>query len=138
RGTLRALFWRKFQKFVVTTKRGRQAKSIWPFVRPQIALMALSVVALVWGWGRLAFGISDDYFKPIIPTFWISFHFALAFLVLRRALWPEDRRFSTRHIVQLPIAYESQSFSSEETVVGSLGAPITPDTEGLGVTVDLN
>lgn len=138
RGTMKALFWRKFQKFVVTTKRGRQAKSIWPFVRPQIALMGLSVVALVWGWGRLAFGISDDYFKPIIPTFWIGFHFALAFLVLRRALWPEDRRFSTRHIVQLPIAYESQSFSGEETVVGSLGAPVTPDTEGLGVTVDLN
>jgi cellulose synthase/poly-beta-1,6-N-acetylglucosamine synthase-like glycosyltransferase/predicted Zn-dependent protease len=138
RGTMRALFWRKFQKFVVTTKRGRQAKSIWPYVRPQIVLMGLSVVALAWGWGRLAFGISDDFFKPIIPSFWITFHMALAFLVLRRALWPEDRRFSTRHIVQLPIAYESMSLSGEETVVGSLGAPVTADSEGIGVTVDLN
>ncbi|MGE3806368.1 MAG: glycosyltransferase, partial [Gemmataceae bacterium] len=48
RGTLRALFRRRFQKFVVTSKRGRQHKSIWPFVWPFVALIFLSVLALVW------------------------------------------------------------------------------------------
>jgi predicted Zn-dependent protease/cellulose synthase/poly-beta-1,6-N-acetylglucosamine synthase-like glycosyltransferase len=119
-GTMKALFWRKFQQFVVTSKRGRQAKTIWPYIRPHLALLVLSVLALVWGWTRVASGISDDYFKPIIPTFWIVFHMTLAYMVLRRALWPEDRRFSTRHFVQLPVACE--------------GAGL----KGLGVTVDLN
>jgi cellulose synthase/poly-beta-1,6-N-acetylglucosamine synthase-like glycosyltransferase/predicted Zn-dependent protease len=136
RATMRALFWRKFQKFVVTAKRGRQAKSIWPYVRPQVALMALSILALFWGWGRPLVGISDDYFKPIIPTFWIVFHMALASLVLRRALWPEDRRFSTRHVVQLPVAYESLSVVGEETIVGLPNRAAT--LTGMGVTVDLN
>jgi tetratricopeptide (TPR) repeat protein/cellulose synthase/poly-beta-1,6-N-acetylglucosamine synthase-like glycosyltransferase len=121
RGTLRAIFWRKFQSFVVTAKRGRQAKSIWPYIRPQVALMALSVLALVWGWGRVATGISDDFLRPIIPTFWILFHMFLALVVLRRALWPEDRRFSTRHIVHLPVSYTFQG-----------------TTSGLGITMDLN
>jgi tetratricopeptide (TPR) repeat protein/cellulose synthase/poly-beta-1,6-N-acetylglucosamine synthase-like glycosyltransferase len=138
RGTTRALFWRKFQKFVVTAKRGRQAKSIWPYVRPQLVLAGLSVAALFWGWGRLAFGISDDYFKPIIPTFWIVLHLALAYVVLRRALWPEDRRFSTRHVVQLPMAYETLGGTSEETVVGHPGTSVAAATRGEGVTVDLN
>jgi cellulose synthase/poly-beta-1,6-N-acetylglucosamine synthase-like glycosyltransferase/predicted Zn-dependent protease len=138
RGTMKALFWRKFQKFVVTTKRGRQAKSIWPYVRPQIVLMALSLIALVWGWGRLAFSISDDYFKPIIPTFWILFHVTLAFIVLRRALWPEDRRFSTRHVVNLPIAYVSLGIASEETIIGGNTPREHEGAQGLGVTVDLN
>jgi predicted Zn-dependent protease/cellulose synthase/poly-beta-1,6-N-acetylglucosamine synthase-like glycosyltransferase len=119
-GTMKALFWRKFQQFVVTSKRGRQAKTIWPYIRPHVALMGLSVLALVWGWARVASGISDDYFKPIIPSFWILFHMALAYVVLRRALWPEDRRFSTRHFVNLLAGYE--------------GAGL----KGLGVTVDLN
>src|SRR5262249_10065059 len=138
-GTMRALFWRKFQKFVVTAKRGRQAKSIWPSVRPQLVLMGISVVALAWGWGRLFFGISDDYFKPIVPTFWIVFHMMLAYLVLRRALWPEDRRFSTRHVVQLPIAYETMSMTGEDTVLGGTPADMPiPCVKGLGVTADLN
>jgi tetratricopeptide (TPR) repeat protein/cellulose synthase/poly-beta-1,6-N-acetylglucosamine synthase-like glycosyltransferase len=120
-GTMKALFWRKFQQFVVTAKRGRQAKTIWPYIRPHVALMAVSVLALVWGWARVLTGISDDYFKPIIPSFWILFHMSLAYMVLRRAFWPEDRRFSTRHFVHLPVAYEAAS-----------GA------KGYGVTVDLN
>jgi cellulose synthase/poly-beta-1,6-N-acetylglucosamine synthase-like glycosyltransferase/tetratricopeptide (TPR) repeat protein len=138
-GTMRALFWRKFQKFIVTAKRGRQAKSIWPYVRPQLALMGISVVALAWGWGRLAYGISDDYFKPIVPTFWIVFHMVLGYIVLRRALWPEDRRFSTRHVVQLPMAYESMSVSDEETMPGGASAEAQAvGISGLGVTADLN
>jgi tetratricopeptide (TPR) repeat protein/cellulose synthase/poly-beta-1,6-N-acetylglucosamine synthase-like glycosyltransferase len=129
RGTMRALFWRKFQQFVVTLKRGRQSKSIWPYIRPQVYLIVLSILALSWAWGRLWFGVSDDYFKPILATFWTLFHMLLAYLVVRRALWPDDRRFATRHIVHLPIAYELTS--SLSTAHGDTG-------RGMGVTADLN
>jgi predicted Zn-dependent protease/cellulose synthase/poly-beta-1,6-N-acetylglucosamine synthase-like glycosyltransferase len=132
RGTMRALFWRKFQKFVVTSKRGRQAKTIWPYVRPQVYLLGLSVLALFWGWYKVLIGVSDDYFKPAIPTFWILFHMLLALAVLRRALWPEDQRFATRHAVHLPVGYEALGVDAD-------GNPVAGDRPcGLGVTVDLN
>jgi cellulose synthase/poly-beta-1,6-N-acetylglucosamine synthase-like glycosyltransferase/predicted Zn-dependent protease len=122
RGTMRAAFLRKLQQFVVTAKRGRQSNSIWPFIRPQVYLIVASVAALLWAWGRIWLGISDDYFKPVLATFWTLFHMLLAYLVVRRALWPDDRRYSTRHIVHLPVAYG------------------LADKEGkrLGVSVDLN
>ncbi len=126
RGTMRAIFWRKFQQFIVTKKRGRQAKSIWPFVRPQLVLIFISVLALVWAWSRVTMGISDDVFKPILASFWALFHMLLAYLVVRRALWPDDRRYSTRHIVHLPIAYEVAAEAP-----GGL-------RRGFGVTADLN
>jgi cellulose synthase/poly-beta-1,6-N-acetylglucosamine synthase-like glycosyltransferase/tetratricopeptide (TPR) repeat protein len=131
-GTMRALFLRKFQKFIVTSKRGRQAKTIWPFVRPQLALLGLSALALFWGWYKVLTGISDDSFKPIIPTFWMLFHTLLALIVLRRALWPEDRRFSTRHFVNLPVSYQTLGLDADGNAVG--GTPVS----GFGVTVDLN
>jgi tetratricopeptide (TPR) repeat protein/cellulose synthase/poly-beta-1,6-N-acetylglucosamine synthase-like glycosyltransferase len=126
RGTMRAIFWRKFQQFIVTKKRGRQAKSIWPFVRPQLILIFISVLALVWAWSRVILGISDDVFKPVLASFWALFHMLLAYLVVRRALWPDDRRYTTRHIVHLPIAYEVAA-----------DAPSGP-RRGYGVTADLN
>jgi tetratricopeptide (TPR) repeat protein/cellulose synthase/poly-beta-1,6-N-acetylglucosamine synthase-like glycosyltransferase len=125
RGTMRAMFLRKFQMFVVTQKRGRQSNSIWPFIRPQVLLMAVSVLALTWAWGRLWFCISDDYFKPVLASFWTFFHMMLAYLVVRRAYWPEDQRYSTRHHVHLPVRYEI------------LNAP-EGRRQGFGVTVDLN
>lgn len=121
RGTMRALFLRKLQQFVVTAKRGRQSKSIWPFIRPQVYLIGASIFALLWAWGRLWGGISDDFFKPILATFWTLFHVLLAYLVVRRALWPDERRYSTRHLVHLPVAYEQA------------GGP-----RRLGVSADLN
>jgi cellulose synthase/poly-beta-1,6-N-acetylglucosamine synthase-like glycosyltransferase/tetratricopeptide (TPR) repeat protein len=132
RGTMKALFWRKFQSFVVTSKRGRQSKSIWPYVRPQVLLLAVSAAALTWGWYKVVSGVSDDYFKPIIPTFWILFHALLGLLVVRRALWPEDRRFSTRHVVNLAAEYRTLGMTVD-------GNRITGgQTSGLGVTADLN
>jgi tetratricopeptide (TPR) repeat protein/cellulose synthase/poly-beta-1,6-N-acetylglucosamine synthase-like glycosyltransferase len=125
RGTMRALFMRKFQMFVVTAKRGRQAKSIWPYVRPQVYLIAVSVLALLWAWGRIWLGLSDDYFKPILASFWALLHLTLAYLVVRRACWPDDRRYSTRHIVYLPVAYEAPNAES-------------PCSPALGVSLDLN
>jgi cellulose synthase/poly-beta-1,6-N-acetylglucosamine synthase-like glycosyltransferase/tetratricopeptide (TPR) repeat protein len=131
----------------------RKQKSVWPFIRPQTYLIILSVLALFWGWGRLVFdgqmvlnrypsladtpvvgwllrhtpaigfGISDDYFKPVVPTVWVLLHFWLAYKVTQRAFWPADRRFTTRHVVHVPVEYD--------TAAGA-GSP------RYGVTVDLN
>lgn len=125
RGLMRAIFWRKFQSFVVTSKRGRQSNSVWPFIRPQVILVALCFASIVWGWGRIAFGISDDYFKPILPTFWNVFHITLGVMAARRALWPEDKRFSYRHVLNVPATF-------------TLYHPDLTQTEHTGVTVDLN
>jgi predicted Zn-dependent protease/cellulose synthase/poly-beta-1,6-N-acetylglucosamine synthase-like glycosyltransferase len=127
RGTMRAAFLRKLQQFVVTAKRGRQSNSIWPFIRPQVYLIAASVTALLWAWGRVWLGISDDLLKPVLATFWTLFHMLLAYLVVRRALWPDDRRYSTRHIVHLPVGY-----SASEDAPARLGVSVDLNERGLG------
>jgi cellulose synthase/poly-beta-1,6-N-acetylglucosamine synthase-like glycosyltransferase/predicted Zn-dependent protease len=139
RGTMRAIFWRKFSTFVVTAKRGRQSKSIWPFIRPQVYLAGLSVVGLLWGWSRFLFGISEDYSKPIIPSVWILFHLWLIVEVVRRALRPEDKRYSYRHAAALPVAYEYLGIEPEGG-----GPPVREvadprmDAKAIGLTVDLS
>ncbi len=73
---------------------------------------------------KVGSGISDDYFKPVVPTIWCLIFFWLSYKVTQRAFWPADRRFSTRHQVHLPFEYEA---------VGPDGPVIH-----YGVTVDLN
>ena len=72
----------------------------------------------------IGFGISDDYFKPVVPTIWCLIFFWLAYKVTQRAFWPADRRFTIRHQVHLPIEYE---------IITAKGTAIH-----YGVTVDLN
>jgi cellulose synthase/poly-beta-1,6-N-acetylglucosamine synthase-like glycosyltransferase/tetratricopeptide (TPR) repeat protein len=102
RGILRAIFRRRFQKFVVTSKRGRQSKSVLPYLWPHITFFLVSVLALLWGWYRPISGVSDDYYKPILASMWAVFHIAVVLVILRRGLWPAERRFSYRHAVSLP------------------------------------
>src|SRR5262249_45201470 len=117
--------------------RDRRQRSVWPYIRPQTYLIILSVLALFWGWGRLlfdgdmilaryprladmpviswilkhspqiGFGISDDYFKPVVPTIWVLIHFWLAYKVTQRAFWPADRRVATRHLPPVPVPYDT-------------------------------
>lgn len=129
KSTFRAIFGWGSRTFGVTLKGGaavkaRQQKSVWPFIRPQTYLIILSVLALFWGWSRPILGISDDWFKPVIPTIWVLIHFWLAYKVTQRAFWPADRRLTTRHVVHVPVEYEAAT--------GSSAAP------RYGVTVDLN
>lgn len=105
RATLRAIFRRRQQKFVVTSKRGRQSKSIWRFVWPQVWLLILCLLAVAWGWAKPITGVSDDYLKPMVATGWCLFHAWLAWTVIQRALWIEHPRYGYRHAVCLPIAY---------------------------------
>jgi cellulose synthase/poly-beta-1,6-N-acetylglucosamine synthase-like glycosyltransferase/tetratricopeptide (TPR) repeat protein len=120
RSVFRAMFWRRFQRFVVTSKRGRQSKRVLPFIWPQVTLLLLSMAALCWGWYLPISGISDDYYKPIIASVWVVFHMMIAAVVIYRSLWQESRRFSYRHVVSLPVAFEKNGVT------------------GHGVCVDLN
>jgi cellulose synthase/poly-beta-1,6-N-acetylglucosamine synthase-like glycosyltransferase/tetratricopeptide (TPR) repeat protein len=102
RSVLRALFLRRFQTFVVTSKRGRQSKSVLPYLWPHATFFLASVLALVWGWYRPISGVSDDYYKPILASVWAVFHLSVALVIIRRGLWPAERRFAYRHVVSLP------------------------------------
>lgn len=124
----RALLGYGSRHFHVTPKgaaavQQQRQKSVWPYIRPQTYLIILSVLALFWGWSRPVLGISDDLFKPVVPTVWVLLFFWLAYKVTQRAFWPADRRFTTRHVVHVPVEYD--------TAAGT-GSP------RYGVTVDLN
>jgi cellulose synthase/poly-beta-1,6-N-acetylglucosamine synthase-like glycosyltransferase len=125
RATMRAMFLRRFQRFIVTSKRGPQTKKVWPYIRPQIALAVVSVLALVWGWARVATGVSDDIYKPIMPTIWIVIHLWIIALVLKRALRQRDGRFAYRHLVPLPVCYAARVEDQEQV-------------QGLGMTANLS
>jgi cellulose synthase/poly-beta-1,6-N-acetylglucosamine synthase-like glycosyltransferase/predicted Zn-dependent protease len=125
---VRAIFGYGARQFNVTPKGAavgemRRKRGIWPFIRPQTYLIILSVLALFWGWSRPVLGISDDWFKPVVPTIWVLLFFWLAYKVTQRAFWPADRRNITRHTVHVPVEYD--------TAEGT-GNP------RYGVTVDLN
>ena len=126
--TFRAMLGYGTRQFNVTPKGAavaemRRRRGIWPFIRPQTYLIILSVLALFWGWSRPVLGISDDWFKPVVPTVWVLLFFWLAYKVTQRAFWPADRRNITRHTVHIPVEYD--------TAAGA-GVP------RYGVTVDLN
>src|SRR5262249_55444573 len=76
RGAVQALIWRGRGPFVVTSKRGRQSKRIWPLLRPHVVLALVTLLALCWGWGGLLLGLSDNWGKLILATFWGSFYVA--------------------------------------------------------------
>ncbi|HEY7423333.1 MAG TPA: glycosyltransferase family 2 protein, partial [Gemmataceae bacterium] len=101
-----ALLWGSRGKFVVTSKRGRQSKSIWPLLRPHLVLVVVTLLALCWGWGRFLLGVSDDWGKLVLSTLWASFYMSLAFIVIRRALTPDDARYDYRHVVNLGLTYQ--------------------------------
>ena len=126
RSLFRALFWRRFQKFVVTSKRGRQSKRVLPFIWPQSLLFIASALALAWGWYLPASEVSDDYYKPMVATVWVVFHMCVAGVVIYRSLWPESRRFGYRHVVSLPVQFE------KDGVVG-YGVGLDLNDAGIGI-----
>ncbi len=125
RSLWRAVFGRKKSKFVVTAKRGRQKASMMPLVGPQLVLIAVSGVALVWGWAmQLCFKDSIDYLGLGISSGLVLFHMKIALDYVRRAMTPASRRFSYRHLINLPMRYEWLDAEGARRA-------------GLGVTTDL-
>jgi cellulose synthase/poly-beta-1,6-N-acetylglucosamine synthase-like glycosyltransferase/tetratricopeptide (TPR) repeat protein len=117
RSVLRAAFLRRFQKFVVTSKRGRQSKSVLPYLWPHITFFMASCLALIWGWYRPISGVSDDFYKPILASLWAVFHIVVVLYILRRGLWPAELRFSYRHVVSLPASLTDAEHAAEHYAV---------------------
>ncbi|MGL4462947.1 MAG: glycosyltransferase, partial [Planctomycetia bacterium] len=125
RGLYRATFLRQFQKFVVTSKRGRQSNSIVPLIRPHCILMGVTVLALAWAGFRLLSGVTNDWVEPLVAGFWALLHFFLAAMVVRRAFTMDNRRFNYRHNINLAASY-------------NFGHADVNHVEGYGYTADLN
>jgi len=132
KGATQALVQGTAGKFVVTSKRGRQSKSVWPLVGPHLLLVLVTVLALTWGWGRFAMGLSDDWRKLSLATLWATFYLSLAFVVIRRALAPDDCRYNYRHPVNLGLTYEIES-GMHQTSIPRLGLTVDVSESGLGI-----
>jgi cellulose synthase/poly-beta-1,6-N-acetylglucosamine synthase-like glycosyltransferase/tetratricopeptide (TPR) repeat protein len=132
RGALQALLQGTGGKFVVTSKRGRQTKSVWPLVRPHMVLVVVTLLALLWGWAQFAMGLSDDWRKLSLATLWATFYLSLAFVVIRRALAPDDCRYDYRHPVNLGLTYEIESDKLPSSTP-RLGLTVDVSESGLGV-----
>ncbi len=135
RAAVQALLVGTGGKFVVTSKRGRQSKSVWPLLRPHLLLVVVTVLALAWGWGRVMMGLSADWGKLLLATLWALFYMSLAAVVIRRALAPDDARYDYRHPVNLGLTYavETPLTSARGAALGGAPAPAR-----LGLTVDVS
>jgi formylglycine-generating enzyme required for sulfatase activity/serine/threonine protein kinase len=130
RAAVQALIWGAGGKFVVTSKRGRQSRGLWSLVRPQLVLV--TVLALGWGWGQFLLGLSSDWGGLVLPTPWALFYMALAFVVIRRSLAPDDSRYDYRHPVNLTLAYSVEG-GKQQSATPRLGLTVDASEHGLGV-----
>ena len=80
---------------------------------------------------RIARSTGD--FKPIVASCWAIFHTALAVTAIRRSLWPEDRRYSYRHTVHLPVEFGD----AEEYIARGLGCTTDLSENGIGLILYL-
>lgn len=123
-----ALFWGwgklSFSSNAVLTKFPNLGKIVIPVVDFPIGQYIEAGLKKIPPNVPLGFGISDDYFKPVVPTIWVLIHFWLAYKVTQRAFWPADKRLVTRHVINVPVEYEP--------------ANGTGGTIRYGVTADLN
>ena len=124
KATYRALFKRKFARFIVTSKRGAQSNRLIGHVMPQILLIGVSAVALAIACSRWWVGASTDLVAILVGGALITFHAWFAWLVLCRALRSKDLRSSWRHPAALHIRYWYADSDN--------------DFSGQGVTFDLN
>src|SRR5262245_20662835 len=132
RGAVQALIWRGRGPFVVTSKRGRQSKRIWPLLRPHLVLALVTILALCWGWGGFLLGLSDNWSKLILATSWGGFYAALAFVIIRRGLAPDDARYDYRHPVNLGLTYIVEGDEPAKRAP-RLGLTVDVSASGLGI-----
>ncbi len=116
----RFLFGRGEGKFVVTSKRGGEGSEDVA-VLPHYVLIGVTVLALVWSWLGLGFGVSDDLVGAGVATFWALYNLGLTVIVVSLARRPPQKRQSVRFKAAVPIE-----------VLGSKLAP------SAGVTIDVS
>jgi cellulose synthase (UDP-forming) len=88
---IESVFFGQKLGFVVTPKT-RQGGVSLQLVRPQIIFMALLVIAVVIGAGRLALGVHDDGIPVVLNVVWVIFDLMILSVVLNAVFQrsPED------------------------------------------------
>ncbi len=125
RATYRAFLRRKYARFEVTSKRGRQSNRLIYYIAPQCLLIAGSAIAIACASLRWWYGFTDDLTCLAVGTGLLLFHGWFAWSVVRRALRASDSRFSWRHPAAMHVAY---------SYVDSSGT----QRQGQAVSVDIN
>ena len=106
RALWRALFRRRFQKFVVTAKRRKEAVSGLRLMWPQATIAGLGVLAVTWATLRITFGLSDDYVGLAVGGLLVCYHAWLGLTVLRQALRTRDPDAQWRNPMRLVVDYQ--------------------------------
>ena len=107
RAIWRALFRRRFQKFVVTAKRRKKTTSGLWLMWPQLAIVVLGVLAVTWAALRVGLGLSQDYAGLMIGGLLASYHAWLGLTVLRQATRRRDPQAQWRNPMQLVVRYRA-------------------------------
>src|SRR5262249_54879252 len=82
--------------------------------------------------------LSDDFFRPVVASCWAWFHLILAYLVVRRACWPDDARYSVRHLVHLPVVWVRADADPETGALLALTMDLSDRGAGLVANEPLN
>jgi hypothetical protein len=100
--TKRFLFGRGEGTFVVTSKRGGEGRDE-RVVLPQYVLAAFTLMALLWSWLGLGFGVTDDLVGAGVATFWALYNLTLTVTVLGFTLRPVQKRQAVRFRTPVPV-----------------------------------
>jgi cellulose synthase (UDP-forming) len=76
--------------FVVTPKTRPGGVDVWAqlrLVRPQLVAMAALVVAIIWGLGRLALGLTTDGIPILVNLFWCCYDLVLLSVIIDAATY---------------------------------------------------
>lgn len=125
-GLWRAMFRRRFQRFIVTSKKAKAKPSVLRLMWPQVMIVGLGITSISWATARVAFGLSVDYIGLGIGSALALYHAWLGFTVLRNASRERAPDTQWRHPIQLMVHYNSN------TVIGQA---VTLSLNEYGVTL---
>ena len=104
--TLLVASWRfvfgRSSRFIVTSKRGGDGGSDRALV-PHYALVAFTVLAIVWSALGLGFGVSEDVIGAGVAAFWSLYNLSLMLVVLSFGRRPAQKRGAVRFRASVPV-----------------------------------
>jgi cellulose synthase (UDP-forming) len=97
----RFVFGRR-SRFIVTSKRGGEGGNDRA-VLPHYALVAFTVLAIVWSGLGLGFGVTEDIVGAGVAAFWSVYNLSLMLVVLSFARRPAQKRRAVRFRASVPV-----------------------------------
>ena len=143
RALFRAIFRRRFQRFVVTSKRRQKSPSVLRLMWPQVSVVALSLTAISWASTRVALGLSVDYFGLIVGSLLAFYHAGLGLTFLRQASRQRDPEAQWRHPIQLVVTYKYENvqgqavtFNFNENGLSMLSRERLPEKTSIEINIE--